>query len=185
MKEKFLIKLLGACAALVLVVGLSADIFAQGKGKGSGKGNSGATRGKSNKSKSSDDPLWSGFPDDKKREKRGNGNQSGDSKSQRFKGLAKKTGLSEDALRARFEDERDLNPDLTYGQFVAAHMISRNHRGISPGDILGGLRDGRSIGQTLKNKGWDKGKVDKERRRIRDLYRDDEDFDDRDDYWGF
>lgn len=78
-----------------------------------------------------------------------------------------------------------MNPDLTYGQFVAAYMLSRNHRGISTGDILGGLRSGRSIGQILNNKGWKRDKIDKERRRIRDIYKDDRDYDDRDDYWGF
>jgi hypothetical protein len=180
MKEKFLVKLLGVLVGLILVCGLSAGVLAQGKGKSNGKGKGGgnASRGNSNKSKNSDDALWNGFPDDRNR--RGNGNNS-----QRFKGLAKKTGLSENTLRARFELERRLNPGLTYGQFVAAHMISRNHRGISTGDILGGLRDGRSIGQTLKNNGWDKGKINKERKRIRDIYKDDDDFDDRDDYWGF
>ena len=179
MKQKSLVRLFGISAALVLVFGLSSQALAQGKGKGGGKGkgNSNATRGNSDKSKKTDDSLWNGFPDDKNKQKRNS--------SQRFKGLSKKTGISEDALRARFELERKLNPDLTYGQFVAAHMIARNHRGISTGDILGGLRDGRSIGQTLKNKGWDRGKVDKERKRIRDIYKDDRDYDDRDDYWGF
>jgi hypothetical protein len=189
MKDTFLVRSPGICAALLLlllVFVLSGDVLAQGKGKGGGKG-----KGNSNKSKSSDDSLWNGFPDDKNKQNRGSGNKSNSnnksnsSKSQRFKGLSKKTGISEDTLRARFELERRLNPDLTYGQFVAAHMISRNHRGISTGDILGGLRDGRSIGQTLKNKGWDRGKVERERRRIKDIYRDDDDFDDRDDYWGF
>jgi hypothetical protein len=187
MKKKCSVKLLGILVGFVLICGLSAGVLAQGKGKGNGKGNgngNSSSRGNSNKSKNSDDSLWNGFPDDRNRQ-RGEGNNSSINKSQRFKGLSKKTGISEDALRTRFEYERRLNPDLTYGQFVAAHMISRNHRGISTGDILGGLRDGRSIGQTLKNKGWDKGKVDKERRRIRDIYKDDDDFDDRDDYWGF
>ena len=183
MKQKSLIKLLGLFAVLVLVFGLSTGVFAQGKGKGKGNGNGNSSRGNSNKSKNSDDSLWNGFPDDRNR--RGNGNNSSLNKSQRFKGLSKKTGISQDTLRARFELERRLNPDLTYGQFVAAHMISRNHRGISTGDILGGLRDGRSIGQVLKNRGWDRGKIDKERKRIRDIYKDDDDFDDRDDYWGF
>jgi hypothetical protein len=187
MKQKYLGKLPGILIGLMLIFGLSFGVLAQGKGKGGGKGkgngNSNAGRGNSNKQKNSDDSLWNGFPDD--RRGRGNSNKSTFGNSQRFKGLSKKTGISEDALRARFELERRLNPDLTYGQFVAAHMISRNHRGISTGDILGGLRGGRSIGQTLKNRGWDKGKIDRERKRIKDIYRDDDDFDDRDDYWGF
>jgi hypothetical protein len=185
MKKRFFVQLLGVFAALVLICGLSAGVFAQGKGKGNGKGNGNgnSSRGNSNKSKNSDDSLWNGFPNDRNR--RGNGNNSSLNKSQRFKGLSKKTGISEDALRARFELERRLNPDLTYGQFVAAHMISRGNRGISTGDILGGLRDGRSIGQILNNRGWDKGKINKERKRIKDIYKDDDDFDDLDDYWGF
>lgn len=184
MKQKSLIKLFGIFIALTLIFGFSSEAFAQGKGKGGGKGkgNSNATRGNSDKSKKSDDSLWNGFPDDRNRQNRGN---SGLNNSRRFKGLSKKTGLSEDTLRARFEVERQLNPDLTYGQFVAAHMLSRKNRGISTGDILGGLRDGRSIGQILNNKGWDKGKINKERKRIRDIYKDDRDYDDRDDYWGF
>ena len=184
MRKKYLFKTLGILVGLLLVGGLSANVWAQGKGKGNGKGNgnSNVSRGNSNKSKNSDDSLWNGFPDDRNR--RGNGNRS-NGNSQRFKGLSKKTGISEGALRSRYELERRLNPDLTYGQFVAAHMISRNHRGISSGDILDGLRSGRSIGQVLNNKGWDKEKIKKERKRIRDVYKDDDDFDDRDDFWGF
>ena len=185
MKQKNLIKLLGGFVGLLLILGLSADVLAQGKGKGNGKGNSSSTREKSDKSKSSDDSLWSGFPEDKNKQKRGNGNNSSLNKSQRFKGLSKKTGVSADRLQSRFEYERKLNPDLTYGQFVAANMISRNHRGISTDDILGGLRNGKSIGQTLKNKGWKRGKIDKERKRIRDINKDDDDYDDRDDNWDF
>ena len=179
MQKNALIKLFGIGVALMLVFGLSTGVLAQGKGKGSGKGNGNgnSTRGNPNKSKKSDSSLWNGFPDDKNR--RGNG------KTQRFNGLSKKTGVPADALQSRFEFERTLNPDLTYGQFVAAHMISRNHRGISPGDILGGLRNGRSIGQTLNGKGWDKGKINKERKRIKDYYKDDKAYDDHDQNWGF
>ena len=187
MKKGFLIKLLGVCAALVLVLGLSGSVLAQGKGKGNGRGNgngkgNSSSRGNSDKSKKSDDSLWNGFPDNKSKSNRNNPSLNN---SQRFKGLSKKTGLSQDTLRDRFEYERQLNPRLTYGQFVAAHMISRNHRNVSTDDILGGLRGGRSIGQVLNNKGWDKNKVNKERQRIKDFNKDDKDYDDRDDWWGF
>ncbi len=185
MKQTNLIRLLGSFVGLLLIFGVSADVLAQGTGKGNGKGNSSSTREKSDKSKNPDDSLWSGFPEDKNKQKRGNGNNSSLNKSQRFKGLSKKTGVSTDRLQSQFEYERKLNPDLTYGQFVAANMISRNHRGISTGDILTGLRKGKSIGQTLKSNGWDKGKIDKERKRIRDIYKDDNDYDDRDDNGDF
>ena len=178
-------------AALVLVLSFSA--FGQGKSKGkgneksSGKGKSGSVvdklpgasddskskQGKGNNKKQ--DPLGGILDDD----------QNGKGNSNRFKGLSKKTGISESQLRARYEAERRLNPDLTYGQFVAAHMVAKNHRGVSTGDILGGLRDGQSIGQVLSKKGWDQGKIDKERKRIKkDREKDkDRDYDDDDKTW--
>jgi hypothetical protein len=176
MNKKLRIGPVGLAAVFVLIFAVGSGVFAQGRGNGGGKGNG---KGSMNKSKKSDDSLWGGITDGKNKNKR----SSVKGKSNRFKGLSKKTGLAPGVLESRYELERRLNPDLTYGQFVAAHMISKNHRGVSTSDILGGLRDGRSIGQTLKNKGWDRGKIDRERRRIRDESRDDDDYDDRDDWW--
>lgn len=62
-------------------------------------------------------------------------------------------------------------------------MIARKHKGISVGDILGGLRNGNSIGQTLKDRRWDKKKIDRERKRVRDIFKDDRDYGDRDLDW--
>jgi hypothetical protein len=186
-------KWFGLLAGAILVLTLSIATFGQGKsngkgnGNGNGKGNSGtvvdqipgikddnnSNRGQGKNKKN--DPIGGIFDDDHK----GKGN------SNRFKGLSKKTGIPESQLKARYEIEKRLNPDLTYGQFVAAHMVAKNHRGVSTGDILGGLRNGDSIGQILHDKGWDKGKIDKERKRIKkDREKDkDRDYDDDDRTW--
>lgn len=188
MKKTAWVKLFGLMTVFALIFVLSTDTFAQGKGKGNGNGNSNVNKGKKDKDKNSDDSLWEGFPDDKNKKNRGNKDDWKDNKnnnSQRFKGLSKKLGVSPDYLQSRYEAERALNPRLTYGQFVAANMIAGNHPGISAGDILNGLRNGRNIGQTLNNKGWDKKKIDKERKRIKDKNKDDRDYDDLDDYWRF
>lgn len=181
-------KIAGLCLALALVLCLGTAAFAQGRGKGNGGGKG---RGNGSSAKSSGG-LWSGeFPDyDSGKEKERGGkndkygknkdkykdkdkdkdkNKNKDTKVNRFRGLAKKLGTTPEALQARYESERYLNPRLTHGQFVAAHMVARNHRGVSANDILRGLRRGDSIGQTLHNRGWDSGRIDRERRRISDV----------------
>lgn len=181
-------RLVGLLAITTIILALTCVSFGQRKGKGNSSG-----KGKGNSSSSVVDILGK----DKHRE-RGNskkddsiggvfGNkQKGEGKSNnRFKGLSKKTGISAETLQTRYEVEKRLNPDLTYGQFVAAHMIAKNHRGISTNDILDGLRNGQSIGQILHDRGWDKNKIHQERKRIKkDRDRDnDGDYDDDDRTW--
>lgn len=200
-------KLMGFFAVAAIVLCLSLGVSAQGKG--GGKGNSGG-RGNGG-GKGSNGPVFGGSDSNRgrggnndsigggKKEKNKNKGNSGDvlggSNSEnhgnnRYKGLSKKTGVPEDVLRARYEAEKALNPKLTYGQFVAAHMIAKNHKGISTGDILGGLRDGDSIGQILHDRGWDKDRIKKERKRIKKEMKknrdnNDDDFDDDDRDWNF
>ena len=185
-------RLIGLLTIAIIILAVSCLSFGQGKGNGRGNGNGGGN-GKGNSGSSVADI----FGNDNSKRGRGNGkkndsmggifgdNQKGNGKSNRFKGLAKKTGMSPEALQARYEIERRMNPDLTYGQFVAAHMVGKNHRGISTGDILGGLRNGQSMGQVLHERGWDKNKIEKERKRIKkDRDRDhDGDYDDDDRTW--
>ncbi len=194
--------LISVLIVVFIISALACVAFGQGKGKGNsgnkGKGNSGSViPGSGN----SDGSIWDNSDNHRNKGNKKSGNDNDDSilgnrgnhgnsshgqgNSNRFKGLAKKTGISPEALQARYEIEKRLNPDLTYGQFVAAHMVAKNHRGISTGDILGGLRNNRSIGQVLQDKGWDKGKIDKERKRIKkDRDKDkDGDYDDNDDNW--
>jgi hypothetical protein len=170
-----------AFVALVIVFTLAGSTSAQGKGKGNSKGNpSRSEKVNSDKPGKPDNDKIRDFPSDNKYVPKDD-----DRSSNRFKGLSKKTGLSQNTLQTRYEIERRLNPDLTYGQFVAAHMIAKNHKGISTGDILGGLRDGKSIGQTLKDRRWDKKRIDRERKRVRDIFKGDDEYHDRDLDWLF
>jgi hypothetical protein len=148
--------------SLAFVFVLSADVFAQGKGRGNGGGNgkgSGQSQGKSKH-----DDIWDRDDD------RGKGRSKKDDRltgsDNRFKGLSKKLGRSPESLRDQYYAERAVNPRLNYGQFVAAHMVARNHN-MSPETILRGLRRGDSIGQTLKRDGWDDDRISRERNRLR------------------
>jgi len=147
--------------SLALIFVLASDVVGQGKGKGNGGGN-----GKGNQSQGKskhDEDLWD-------RDDKGKGHAKKDGRltgsDNRFKGLAKKLGRSPESLRDQYYAERAINPRLNYGQFVAAHMVARNHN-MSPESILRGLRRGDSIGQTLKRDGWDDDRVQRERDRLR------------------
>lgn len=175
--------LIGLILVLGLIFAVSSDAFAQGRGRGggggngNGRGNSGSqttTRGNtgndnSNKSKS-----------DRKEDRSISKNTN--AQNNRYNGLSRKTGMSSASLQKWYESERALNPDLTYGQFVAANMIARNHDGISAQTILNGLGSGRSIGQVLQNQGWNKERIKKERKRVKSNA-DDDGYQDRDRDW--
>jgi hypothetical protein len=69
-------------------------------------------------------------------------------------GLAKGMNMSANELRSGYQAALATNPNLKFGQFVAANRIARNHGtrnpNITTAAILGGLADGKSIGQTLQ-----------------------------------
>jgi hypothetical protein len=94
-------------------------------------------------------------------------NNRGNAQNNRYEGLSRKTGMSSQSLRKWYESERELNPNLTYGQFVAANMIAGNHKGISAQSILNGLGNGSSIGQVLQDQGWNENQIRSERKRIK------------------
>lgn len=72
-------------------------------------------------------------------------------------GIAKGLSTSPRELREQYQAALLTNPDLKFGQFVAAHMLARNlgtrHANITTDAILSGLQSGRSIGQTLQSLG--------------------------------
>jgi hypothetical protein len=71
--------------------------------------------------------------------------------------LANALHLNANDLRAGYQAALVNNPDLTFGQFVAATRLAQNlggnHPNITRGAILNGLANGDSIGQTLQNLG--------------------------------
>jgi len=72
-------------------------------------------------------------------------------------GLAKGMNMSANELRSGYQAALAKNPDLKFGQYVAANRIARNHGARNPNittdAILQGLADGKSIGQRLQELG--------------------------------
>jgi hypothetical protein len=72
-------------------------------------------------------------------------------------GLAKGMNMSANELRDGYQAALATNPDLKFGQFVAANRIAKNlgsrNPNITTDAILQGLADGKSIGQRLQELG--------------------------------
>jgi len=97
---------------------------------------------------------------DRARLARDNANAMSDNDLNRYRGLSRKLGTTPDQMRAAYQAALLANPDLTYGQFVAANVIADNLNArfpsITASAILGGLANGDSIGQTLRSLGLSK-----------------------------
>ena len=97
---------------------------------------------------------------DRARLARENANSMSDNELNRYRGLSRKLGTTPEQMRAAYQAALLQNPDLTYGQFVAANVVSDNLGGRYPGitsqAILAGLAQGDSLGQTLRNLGMSK-----------------------------
>jgi hypothetical protein len=75
-------------------------------------------------------------------------------------------------LRAGYQTALFSNPDLSFGNYVAATRLSQNlgsrHPGITRDAILGGLASGRSMGRTLQDLGLSERDSKDARRRVDD-----------------
>ena len=170
-------------AAFVVAFVFGVDGFAQGRGRGGGGGRPanpgppagvGVDRGLGNSSRSagrSDDGLSNAATRsngrstsgrDRAARARANANALSDTEINRYRGLSKRLGVTPDEVRAQYEAALLLNPDLTFGNFVAANVIADNlaRQGRFPNvtstAILAGLANGDSIGQTLRSLGMPK-----------------------------
>jgi hypothetical protein len=72
-------------------------------------------------------------------------------------GMANGMNMSANQLRSGYQVALKTNPDLNFGQYVAANRIAKNlgsrNPNITTGAILQGLADGKSIGQRLQELG--------------------------------
>src|SRR5687768_17379639 len=176
--NKFLV-CTGLALAFVMCVAVQVD-FAQGKGRGGGGGRpagagqpGGGNRGIGNASVRSGGRSDTGLGNagaksngrstaglDRAQRARESANALSDNELNRYRGLSRKLGVTPEEMRARYEAALLQNPDLNYGNFVAAHVIADNHRtrfpAITSSAILAGLANGDSIGQTLQNLGMSK-----------------------------
>ncbi|HKX83346.1 MAG TPA: hypothetical protein VJL58_03910 [Pyrinomonadaceae bacterium] len=156
--------------SLALTFVLIGDIEAQGRGRGGGGGrpagvgggNSGMGNMGSVDRGRPDDPFGrsSGRRDDRAGDPRTNreramGNAPDSNELNRYRGISKKLGITPEALRAQYIAAATLNPDLKFGQFVAANVVATNLNGRYPGvttsAILTRMQDGDSLGQALRD----------------------------------
>src|ERR1051325_8804788 len=149
----------------ILVLTLATGVFAQGRGRGGGVGGgrgsggsggpppgAGVDRGIGNASSRS-----GGRSDD------GLGNASTRSNGRSDDGLERARQASSNLhraandLRAGYQAALATNPDLTFGNYVAATRLGQNLNrrfpNITRDAILNGLASGSSLGQTLKDLG--------------------------------
>jgi hypothetical protein len=72
-------------------------------------------------------------------------------------GIAHTLHVSANNLRSQYQAALATNPNLKFGQFVAATRLAQNlgarHPNITRNAILAGLASGKSIGQTLQSLG--------------------------------
>ena len=171
----------GIALALLLVLGFDSSVAAQGKSGGRGNsGNSGGgrpsgvgvDRGLGNASDSSGGRSDSGLGTASDRsngrsdngiDRARNGRQNGmnniptDNELNRYRGISRKLNTTPEVLRSQYEAALASNPNLKFGQFVAANMIADNlgarNSNITTSAILSGLQNGDSIGETLRDLG--------------------------------
>jgi hypothetical protein len=171
MRSKSLMTLGIALLGILFLAGAQLTAFAQGRGRSGGgppSGPSGVGRGIGNpgirSGGRSDDGLGNasdrsrGRSDDGLNRARGQGDAPRtDQDLNKFQGIANKLNTTPEALRAAYQAALAANPNLKFGQFVAANVIASNlgatHPNITTAAILAGLQNGRSIGQTLQDLG--------------------------------
>lgn len=171
----------GLALAFLMVSGTGSATLAQGHGHSGGgggrpsgagqpSGNPGVDRGLGNASTNSGGRSDTGLGNastrsngrsndgiDRARAGRNNSASLSDTDLNRYRGLSRKLGTTPEEMRSRYAAALAANPDLKYGQFVAANVIADNLNGRNPSitssAILAGLANGDSIGQTLHSLG--------------------------------
>jgi hypothetical protein len=80
-----------------------------------------------------------------------------DEEIRRNPGITKGMNMSANQLRSGYQNALATNPDLEFGQYVAANRIARNlgprNPDVTSDAILRGLAGGKSIGQRLQELG--------------------------------
>lgn len=179
MRKNFVNTLLIAVAILAFAT----SAFAQGKGRGGGVGggrgsgggppagtgvdrgigrSSDASSGRADDGRGNASTRSEGRSDaglERARLARENMNNA-NSELRRHPHIASDLHVNANDLRADYQAALAVNPDLKFGQFVAATRLARNlgdtHPDITRAAILAGLANGDSLGRTLRNLGLGK-----------------------------
>jgi len=183
MRKNFVNTLLIAVAILAL----AASAFAQGKGRGGGGGggrgsgggggqptgvgvglerSSEASRGRADEGRGNASTRSNGRSDaglERARLARENMNNA-NQELRRHPHIASDLHVNANDLRADYQAALAVNPDLKFGQFVAATRLQRNlgdrHPAVTRAAILAGLANGDSLGRTLRSLGLGKDDAD-------------------------
>lgn len=174
----------------VAIVALATGALAQGKGRGGGVGggrgsgggqptgvgvgldrSSDASRGRADEGRGNASIRSDGRSDaglERARLARENMNNA-NRELRRHPHLASDLRVNANDLRADYQTALAVNPNLKFGQFVAATRLARNledtHPDITRTAILAGLANGDSLGRTLRNLGLGKDDANAEVRR--------------------
>ena len=192
------VRILLATFVFLLVVGLATSTFAQGRGRGGGRGRGsgggsglgnaggppagvGVDRGVDNASKRSGGRSDSGLATasersggrseqglERARVARNNLRQA-DEDLRNHPGIARALHTNANDLRSGYQAALAGNPNLKFGQFVAATRLAQNlgsrNSGITREAILAGLASGSSLGRTLQNLGLSEREANEARKR--------------------
>lgn len=176
----------------LLIVGLATSLSAQGKGQGGGNGGgrgsggppsgAGVDRGLGNASGRSggrsDDGLANastrsnGRSDDGlDRARRAQDNlRRADNDLNDHPGVPQTLHISANSLRSGYQAALATNPDLTFGNYVAATRLAQNlgtrFPNITRDNILAGLASGHSLGRTLQDLGLSSDESKDARKRV-------------------
>jgi hypothetical protein len=180
MKFKHSVNSVSLALILLLILGTFTSVYAQGRGRGGGRGNSGMGGGGRGSSGGVSGGLGNASDRSGGRSDRGLGNASdksngrsddgldraraasdkvrqADDEIRKNPGLAKGMNMSANQLRDGYQAALANNPDLKFGQYVAANRIAKNlgdrNPNITTDAILQGLAGGKSIGQRLQELG--------------------------------
>jgi hypothetical protein len=177
-----IIKTAGAVVgALIFAMAMTVSVAAQGKGHGGGGGGGGGASGMGQPTGVGvDRGIGRSSDASNGRADSGRGNASDKSNGRSDAGLERARTASENLsnanrelakhpavanalhvtandLRAGYQAALLNNPNLTFGQFVAATRLGQNlggsHPNVTRDAILAGLANGKSIGQTLQTLG--------------------------------
>lgn len=126
----------------------------RGTGRSSDRSDGRADRGRATASERSNGRSDAGL---ERARLRGENGRRADKELREHPGVAERLNTPPGRLREEYEAALALDPDLKFGQFVAANVLARNHGGRNPAitteAILAGLRRGDSVGRTLQNLG--------------------------------
>jgi hypothetical protein len=179
MRTKILFSLGALLMAVAIAVAMTPSVAAQGKGHGGGGGSPGgppagvgvdrglgrssdasmgrADTGRGNASDRSNGRSDAGL--DRARVASDN-LRAADNDMRKHPNLASDLHVNANDLRAGYQAALTTNPNLTFGQYVAATRLAKNlgdtNANITRAAILAGLANGDSIGKTLQKLGLSK-----------------------------